>query len=255
MKPEVPKDKYQELMKDRWKKLNEKQRAISGYTFRNFLAGIFLIFISLVIYFIIYVFQYYVYKNEIIYLLTIPFVLIGIYYLIKPFLKSPKEEDIELQILEMEMAIPSGDSNFAVERRAEMRLRIHSNELRMYYSMILDQSGKIFNIGIAAMLIGFSIIGFTLYVLLKYRNTMDFDEELLTAILGTVAGILSNFIAVIYLQMHAKTIECLREFHKRMVFTNNMYISNLMASKISNEKLRYRTYRDVAKLLVQDKGK
>lgn len=141
----------------------------------------------------------------------------------------------ELDLLEIGTA--------SLEMRAEKQFKIHQNELKRYYDQALKQGSIIFIIGIINLLAGIAIIFTTLY-LLTTRNSEN--SNVIVGIIGGSSGILTNFIAVIYLKMYSSITKSLNDFHNRLVLTNQMHYSNLLISKIFDEKLRSETWAKLA---------
>ncbi|PHD55081.1 hypothetical protein COF61_29980 [Bacillus toyonensis] len=157
-------------------------------------------------------------------------------FLTRP-LKRPSNEYItELQEIENELDLLS-ISHSSLEERSEKLFKHHHLELKRYYDENLKQSSWIFVVGIACILIGFAIIGITLYFLIA-NSSNELENKIIVASVGAIGAILSNFIAVIYLKMHSETVKALTEFHNRFVNTHHFYFSNFLLSKIQNEDKR-----------------
>ncbi|ASK14208.1 MULTISPECIES: TRADD-N-associated membrane domain-containing protein [unclassified Bacillus cereus group] len=143
---------------------------------------------------------------------------------------------IELQEVENELDLLS-ISHSSLEERSETLFKHHHLELKKYYDENLKQSAWIFVVGIACILIGFAIIGITLYFLML-NSSNELENKIIVASVGAIGAILSNFIAVIYLKMHSEAVKSLTEFHNRFVNTHHFYFSNFLLSKIQNEDKR-----------------
>jgi hypothetical protein len=129
------------------------------------------------------------------------------------------------------------------ERRAEKLLRINGAQLRRYYDLNLSQNIWIFGLGIACIVLGVALIGVTMYVVV---NVADERAKLITGIVGSVGGILTNFVAAIYLKMHAAASSDLTSFHSRLVQTNELLLGNLLASRIADDSKRWDTLAQLA---------
>ncbi|MFU1885149.1 TRADD-N-associated membrane domain-containing protein [Bacillus wiedmannii] len=152
-------------------------------------------------------------------------------------LRMPSNEYIsELQGVENELDLLS-ISHSSLEERSEKLFKHHHLELKRYYDENLKQSSWIFVVGIACILIGFAIIGITLYFLIT-NSSNELENKIIVASVGAIGAILSNFIAVIYLKMHSEAVKSLTEFHNRFVNTHHFYFSNFLVSKIQNEDKR-----------------
>ncbi len=153
-----------------------------------------------------------------------------------PILRVSSENVIEIQEIENELDLLS-ISHSSLEERSEKLFKHHHLELKRYYDENLKQSSWIFVVGIACILIGFAIIGITLYFLIA-NSSNELENKIIVASVGAIGAILSNFIAVIYLKMHSEAVKSLTEFHNRFVNTHHFYFSNFLLSKIQNEDKR-----------------
>lgn len=169
-------------------------------------------------------------------ILTAGFTFIVMYGFTRPFRLPSNEYVTELQEIENELDLLS-ISHSSLEERSEKLFKHHHLELKRYYDENLKQSSWIFVVGIACILIGFAIIGITLYFLIA-NSSNELENKIIVASVGAIGAILSNFIAVIYLKMHAETVKALTEFHNRFVNTHHFYFSNFLLSKIQNEDKR-----------------
>ena len=155
---------------------------------------------------------------------------------------SQQIQDIDFEIDLMQFRVSRRES------RAEKLLRINSVQLRRYYELNLRQNIWVFGIGVFCILLGFAIIGVTLY--LVTGNTPK-DAKIIIAVVGSIGSILSNFIASIYLKIHAKASANLGDFHLRLVGTQQILLGNLVASRIENEIKREATLSQLSVELVK----
>ncbi|PFZ52778.1 hypothetical protein COL68_25455 [Bacillus wiedmannii] len=153
-----------------------------------------------------------------------------------PILRVSSEYVIEIQEIENELDLLS-ISHSSLEERSEKLFKHHHFELKRYYDENLKQSSWIFVVGIACIIIGFVIIGVTMYFLISNLSN-ELENKIIVASVGAIGAILSNFIAVIYLKMHSEAVKALTEFHNRFVNTHHFYFSNFLLSKIQNEDKR-----------------
>ena len=82
----------------------------------------------------------------------------------------------------------------------------------------------------------------------------SFNEKILTAIVGLVSGILTNFVAAIYLKMFAETISTLSGFHRKLVTTNHLHFANFLLAKISDVSKRDESYARLATLIANEQS-
>ncbi|WP_377866439.1 hypothetical protein [Bacillus sp. R86525] len=168
--------------------------------------------------------------------LTGSFTFMVMYFFTQPLRRPSNEYITELQEVENELDLLS-ISHSSLEERSEKLFKHHHFELKRYYDENLKQSSWIFVVGIACILIGFAIIGITLYFLIT-NSSNELENKIIVASVGAIGAILSNFIAVIYLKMHSEAVKSLTEFHNRFVHTHHFYFGNFLLSKIQNESKR-----------------
>ncbi len=130
------------------------------------------------------------------------------------------------------------------EMRSEKILRSHNVQLRRYYSLNLNQNVWIFSLGIFCILIGITVTGVTMFLVIKINKNIQ--AQIITGVLGAIGGILSNYVAAIYLKMHAAAASNLSSFHCRLVETNQMLLGNFFASRIEDPMKRNETLAQLA---------
>lgn len=153
---------------------------------------------------------------------------------------TPGELEVEIRQTEDELDLLRS-SEASLEQKAQKLFKLHQLELKKYYDQTLKQSKWIFLVGISCLLLGFGAIGGSLWLVRQSQN-----DKMIVAILGGIGGILSNFIAVVYLKMHSETIKSLTEFHNRLVLTHYLHFGNFLLAKIDNRTLRDKSLAQVA---------
>jgi hypothetical protein len=131
------------------------------------------------------------------------------------------------------------------EQRAERLYRSQQYQLERYYSLTLRHSAWIFVVGIACIAIGFVVVGAALYFV-YHNDDSQTSEQIVLAALGGIAGLLSNFIALIYLRMYSETVKSVGQFHHRLVATHDVHFGNLLVSQLANADLREGTLAEMA---------
>ncbi|WP_052675979.1 TRADD-N-associated membrane domain-containing protein [Paenibacillus sp. IHBB 10380] len=131
----------------------------------------------------------------------------------------------------------------SMELRAEKQFRVHQSEIKRYYDQSLSQSKWIFLVGIISLVAGMAIIILTLVLVF---NGSESGNNVIIATTGGITGILTNFIAVIFLKMYSETVKSLNIFHNRLVATHHLHFSNFLISQIFDESLRERTWAKLA---------
>ncbi|EKS8377829.1 hypothetical protein ABE55_22015 [Bacillus thuringiensis] len=188
--------------------------------------------------------SYGIYTKPTVLILTAVFMFFVMYFITQPLRRPSTVYLIELQEVENELDLLS-ISHSSIEERSEKLFKHHHLELKRYYDENLKQSSWIFVVGIACILIGFIIIGTTLYFLM-INSSNELENKIIVASVGAIGAILSNFIAVIYLKMHSEAVKSLTEFHNRFVNTHHFYFSNFLVSKIQNEDKREDAFVELA---------
>lgn len=160
--------------------------------------------------------------------------------------------DTELLALENELDLLESET-VSSELRAEKLFKSHQIGLKQYYDQTLRHSGWIFIVGIACIFAGFVIVGASLYFVLTADSSKTLQEKIIVASLGALAGILSNFIAAIYLKMFSETVSSLTTFHQKLVKTHHLHFANFLAAKISDGALRDNTIAEISKKVADEK--
>jgi hypothetical protein len=113
----------------------------------------------------------------------------------------------------------------SLEQRAQKMFKLHEIVLRRYYEQTLRHSGLIFWIGVGCIIMGVSLIIGTLYLIGVHAKGSQMNEKIIIGLLGGLGGILTNFIAVIYMRMFAETVKALTDFHSRLVTTHHLHLA------------------------------
>jgi hypothetical protein len=123
--------------------------------------------------------------------------------------------------------------NDNAEAQAEKLFLKHQFELKRYYDETLRQSAMLSYIGVLCMSGGFVVIGVAFY-LIASADQPD-TQQIVIATLAAAGGVLANFVAVLYLAMHARTVKALTGFHQRLVGTHHIHFGNLLASRVEDD--------------------
>ncbi|OMF06293.1 hypothetical protein MHI48_20310 [Paenibacillus sp. FSL H7-0942] len=166
--------------------------------------------------------------------------------IIQPFLINKNKIEDQIMGIENEMDLRNIGVE-SLEKRAEKQFRIHQTELKRYYDLSLNQSRWIFWVGLICLLAGVAIITVTLLFLFEGNN-----NELIISVTGGVAGMLTNFIGVIFLKMYSETVKSLSTFHERLVTTHHLHFSNFLISKIFDDPLRNEAWAKLALSLTKE---
>jgi hypothetical protein len=182
-------------------------------------------------------------------------VLIGIYGLALIMLAIAARGTIRrLEVSEEEIDYKIDLQRYRVsvtEARAEKILRLNDFQLRRYYESTLRQNAFVFWLGIFCIILGVAISAFALWLVaspaaVTAAGAAGLGEKIVTAVLGAVSALLTNYVATIYLKMHAEAARNLVTLHSRLVDTHRSLFGNLVASRITDEKLRWDTLSKIA---------
>lgn len=133
------------------------------------------------------------------------------------------------------------------ELRAEKMFRMNQKELMRYYDMNLTQTKFLSALGIMMIIFGMLIVVVSIYMYMS----LDADRVLL--FVGSVSGIVADFIGAIFIKMYTKNIEAAVKFHAKFAESNNLLLANLIANKIEDEKIREDTLSEMAKSIIMAK--
>ncbi|NEZ57061.1 hypothetical protein DXZ20_15520 [Leptolyngbyaceae cyanobacterium CCMR0081] len=177
------------------------------------------------------------------------YILSGVSYGIVPiaaviyFSLRLRQVEEEIQDLDFELDLLKYKATLQ-EIRAEKLLQINDVQLRRYYNLNLKQNTWVFCLGIFCILIGVSIIGVTLFLLLRVAD--DTETKIVAGAVGAIGSLLVNYVAAIYLKIHADATSNLSDFHSRLVETQQILLANLLASRIEHKTDRWKTISQLA---------
>jgi hypothetical protein len=127
-------------------------------------------------------------------------------------------------------------------------------ELKRYYDQALRQSSFVFVLGVLCVLAGLAAVGGAAAIV---YSTADESEVGITAqivigSLGIAGGLLSGFVARVYLGLHKGTVSSMTDFHTRFVLTHHMLFANVLLARIDDDSLRDDALRGVAQAIASD---
>lgn len=131
--------------------------------------------------------------------------------------------------------------------RAEKMFRMNQKELMRYYDMNLAQTKFLSGLGIMMIIFGILIVAASLYM----YSSMDADKALL--FVGSLSGIVVDFIGTIFIKMYTKNIEAAVKFHAKFAESNNLLLANSIANKIEDDKIREDTLSEISKNIILTK--
>lgn len=128
--------------------------------------------------------------------------------------------------------------------RAEKMFRMNQKELMRYYDMNLTQTKFLSGLGIMMIIFGILIVVASLYM----YTSLDSDKVLL--LVGSLSGMVADFIGAIFIKMYTKNIEAAVKFHAKFAESNNLLLANSIANKIDDDKLREDTLSEISKNII-----
>ena len=128
--------------------------------------------------------------------------------------------------------------------RSEKMFRMNQKELMRYYDMNLTQTKFLSVIGIMMIIFGILIVIASLFMYMS----LDSGEILL--FVGSLSGIVVDFIGTIFIKMYTNNIEAAVKFHAKFAESNNLLLANSIANKIEDDKLRENTLSDISKNII-----
>jgi hypothetical protein len=168
------------------------------------------------------------------------------------FADRAKLRDLDNDLGQIEFQIDLFSHKLSEEElKAEKLLRLNDFQLRRYYDLNLNQNRWVFKLGIGCIAAGVFILAVTLYVL---RYMTPEPLQIVTAVLGGVGAVLTNYVAAIYLKMSASASDSLASFHGRLVETHQLMLANLLISRIEDPILRWDTLSKLAIKIAPAKG-
>ena len=132
--------------------------------------------------------------------------------------------------------------------RAEKMFRMNQKELMRYYDMNLGQTKFLSGLGILMIVFGIMIVISSLYV----YTFLESDKILL--IVGSLSGIIVDFIGAIFIKMYTKNIEAAVKFHAKFAESNNLLLANSIANKIEDDRIREEILSEISKNIVLAKN-
>ena len=94
------------------------------------------------------------------------------------------------------------------------------------------------------IVVGVLIVMASLYMYISLGT----DKMLLSV--GSLSGIVVDFIGAIFIKMYTKNIEAAVKFHAKFAESNNLLLANSIAHKIDDNILRETTLSEIAKDII-----
>lgn len=110
--------------------------------------------------------------------------------------------------------------------------------------MNLAQTKFLSGLGIMMTIFGILIVAAALYMYMS----LGADKVLL--FVGSLSGIVVDFIGAIFIKMYTENIEAAVKFHAKFAESNNLLLANSIANKIENDKIREDTLSEISKNII-----
>jgi hypothetical protein len=136
------------------------------------------------------------------------------------------------------------------ECKAEKMLSNNDSQLRNYYELNLGQCSKIFWVGIFCLCAGAGVIAVTLYAI--KNSTDEGHTKIIIGAVGSIGTILINYVAAIFLKMHSAILTILKEFQSKLVGTQELYLANVLSSRISDLTARDLALKEISIEMVKN---
>ena len=139
----------------------------------------------------------------------------------------------DIEQLEFESELVAYEASTA-ERRAQKLLRINEKHLQRYYDLNLRQGLWVLVTGIGCVVAGITVVGWTFYAVNQASGQTE--AQIVIGAVGAVGAILINYVAAIYLRMHASAAESLTAFHARLTSIHELFLANLLMASVSETR-------------------
>jgi hypothetical protein len=172
----------------------------------------------------------------------------GCIFLFVYYLHSPKNYKKEIERIDYEIDFLEAQNLASEESRAQRIFKYHQSELKGYYDQALISCRSIFKVGLLSIFLGFVIIGIT-FVLLCFIAGKKIEGgafPYLTAALGSIGTILSNYIGLIYVKMYSNILSSFSTLQYRLVTTHHLHLANCIIAKIKNPNKKDETLAKMA---------
>ena len=114
----------------------------------------------------------------------------------------------------------------------------------LFKTILVAQTKFLSGLGIMMILFGIIIVAGSLYMYMSLNG----DKVLLSV--GSLSGIVVDFIGAVFIKMYTKNIEASVKFHAKFAESNNLLLANSIAHKIEDDKLREETLSEISKDII-----
>lgn len=151
---------------------------------------------------------------------------------------SEKRLRTRIEDLDFEIELANYPTTSDDEQKSERLFRRSEREVNKYYNLNLTENRILLYIGVLCIFVGLLIVAFTLAMVFSSGATSNFDvwTKGIVAVVGAVSGIMVNYVGAIYLKMYAQSVEAFGQFHGRLVRTHELFLANMLVTRIAKEE-------------------
>lgn len=157
---------------------------------------------------------------------------------------STSDKDDDIRRLEIEIEIKD---DLATPAKAFRLFQLHQVELDRYYRHTLFNSRILMVVGLLCLVAGLGLVGGAAWFVWKQPTAGAAataaapgapvrQVDWIVAALAAIGGILTNYVAAMFLKMHAAASQALNDFHNRLVSTHHLHFANFLVAKIDDQK-------------------
>jgi prepilin signal peptidase PulO-like enzyme (type II secretory pathway) len=128
----------------------------------------------------------------------------------------------------------------------DKQFKQHQRELKRYYDMNLEQSKKVFALGIIVIFFGAMILIGTLLFFGPNAN-----ENILPLVVGCISGLLTDFVGIIFIRMYSSIVKTSVEFHNKLTYSNSLLLANLVTTRIVDCSVKDDTLKSIAQEIIK----
>jgi hypothetical protein len=164
--------------------------------------------------------------------------------------RTNRIQGLELDIRDAELELDLTKFKVeAMEGRAEKLFRANQWELGKYYALNLQNSRLVLLFGLFCVASGIAIAGLVMWLLYDEgsdgKKLEDISKYVIGA-LGAVTTLLVNYVAAVIVKMHGTSSDEIDKFHQRLVETNELFLANVIASRIEKQEARIVTFQKMS---------
>lgn len=128
-------------------------------------------------------------------------------------------------------------------------LLINISAMEGYVAQTRIQAQQSFNLSKIIALVGFGIL--SIGIVLSIYLTVTGNGNLNAAYLGGIAGVITEFTAVVFFYLYNKTLQQINLFHDKLISMQQISMSYLATDQIQNEEKKDQAKIDISKNLIE----